>query len=137
MNKSAKNWTLGLLAVAALAFAGWRLTRPSGADIQIPTEVLSPAVCLSCKQEVEVKRSLRDPGPYQCPACSSPTAYVWLYCQECNYRFLPNLVAKEGRLPRANPFPYCTHCGCETVAAYDPTNPEQSPAGDAPLPRIP
>lgn len=132
-----KNLILVGVAIAAGLFAAWRLTRPSGAAIGVPETLVSSGVCLSCKQEMQVKHATRDAGPYLCPGCNESAVFRWMYCQNCNHRFVPNLIQKPGKPPRPDPFAYCPHCGCETVEPFRPESPEQTPVGDAPLPKWP
>lgn len=137
MNKSTRNGVLLAVAIAALAVAAWRFSRPSGAMIGLPTDLTTAGVCLTCKQDVLIRHGMNDVGPFKCPGCGEDTAFSWLYCNECNHRFVPNLVRNRQGLIRPNPFPYCTRCGCESVQGWVPGDDSQPVSGDAPLPRMP
>ncbi|RMF83286.1 MAG: hypothetical protein D6744_04925 [Planctomycetota bacterium] len=138
MENSTRNIVLGTIAALALALAAWRFVSKPPQKFEIPKTINHYAVCLSCKQESLISHPKELAAPWECPACGEKACYQWLYCSECNYRFVPNLVWREGiDHPIPNPYPYCTHCGCTNVTAFSPNNPDQAPLGDAPLPEWP
>jgi len=137
MQSGTKNAVMGVAVVAMLGFAGYRLfLRPSGKFVP-PKTLTQKAVCLNCKQNVEIERSFSAQAPYKCPACDQVAAYPWFYCYDCAHRFVPKLVRIEGQPPRIPPGVRCPHCGCTNIAGYDPENPQQSPVADAKLPKWP
>ena len=138
MSKNQRNVVLGVLAVAAIAYAGYRIMRGGKAQsLQTVRNFTGYGVCLNCKQEAIVTFGANELPPYHCEACGEDAFYLWWYCRECKYRFIPDLIRKPGQPPRPNPYPRCTHCGCSDVCGWDPDNPYQVPQGDAPLPKWP
>ncbi len=137
MNPKQRNALLAAVAVVLLAVAGFRMLRSSGNAIENIRTYTGYGVCLACKQESVVSYGVNESQPLRCEACGEQAFYLWWYCNECKYRFIPDLVRKPGQPPRPNPYPRCTHCGCADVSGWDPENPYQTPAGDAELPDWP
>ena len=139
MNKTQRNLILGILAVALLAYSGYRIfgQRRGVRTLNIPEEITQNGVCLACKQEVEVTHPLRQRPPYVCPVCGERAVYIWWYCYECHYRFIPTLEKDENGVLRPTRFPRCPHCGCTTVGEYNPEMGRQTPEADYPLPPWP
>lgn len=133
-----KNFTLGLVAVLLLGFAGWRFMSAGDAKPRIPDKMRAFGVCLHCKQENEATAKRMDLPPFECPACGEKALYPWLYCNDCHYKFVAKLVRRPDRdLPIPDPFPYCTHCNCSSVSEYIRTNPNQNVIATSPLPKWP
>ena len=138
MENSTRNIVLGTIAALALGLAAWRFVSKTPQKFEIPDTINSHAVCLSCKQDAFIGHPKDAAAPWTCPGCGAEACYAWLYCADCNRRFVPNLIQREGfDRPIPNPYPYCTHCGCPNVSNFSPSNEEQSPIGDAALPEWP
>lgn len=137
MEQSKKKVWLSVIAIALLCFAGYRMFIQPSDVVAYPDEFTGQGVCLNCQQEVTFSYKAMTKPPYVCQGCGEQAVYLWWYCDDCSHRFVPNLVRKEGEPPRPNPYPYCTHCRCMNITAWDPENPYQSPMGDAKLPEWP
>lgn len=139
MNKTQRNLALGTLAVVLLAYSGYRIfgQRRGVGALNIPEQITQHGVCLACKQEVEVTHPLRERPPYVCPVCGERAVYIWWYCYECHYRFIPTLEKDDQGVLRPTRFPRCPHCGCTTVGEYNPEMGRQTPEADYPLPKWP
>ena len=136
MEQSKRNVWLGAIALVLLGYAGYRVFFGSTGAYDVPPEYLVHAVCLSCGEECTVVVQRDDEGaPYTCQACGENAVYLWWYCHECKYRFVPRLVNRPGEPPRPEPFPTCTHCNCQSVSDYDPEH--QDIEGTAKLPKWP
>lgn len=131
----AKNAVLITIAVIAVGVAVYRFTSAKPTSFRPPDTIGVDGVCLNCKQEVHVDVPAREPTPWVCPACGERAVYTWMYCGECQYRFVPNLIPGAEGYPVPPQVKTCTHCGCQKVGAYDPDSTIQSPVGDAKLPK--
>ena len=121
---------VGILAavIAIYMFFGY------GRSAERPTAALVKGVCLACQQEVESEHALHERAPFVCPKCGEQAVYPWLYCFECNMRFVPRLEQRDdGGPPRMPAHPRCPACRSRGVGAFIPeiANPETT---DAPLP---
>ncbi len=138
MDQQKRNVAIAVVAVVIIAFAGYRvLTARSGGAMKFPDEFTAAGICLNCKQETTITFHPGEKPPYHCEGCGEDAVYPWWFCNDCKYRFIPELIRKPGQPPRPTPYPVCTHCGCADVSGWDPDNPYQVPQGDAPLPKWP
>ena len=137
MEQSKRNAWLGVIAAAVLAFAGYRVFFKSDKAFSYPDEFTATGVCLHCGQTVTFSFAAGAKPPYHCEGCGEDAVYPWWYCEDCHYRFVPEMIREPGQPPRPNPYPTCTHCGCPNVSGWDSENPYQVPDGDAKLPPWP
>ena len=138
MEQSNKKVWLSVVAVVVLGFAGYRLFFRSTEAYSYPDRFTGHGVCLACGQESTIEYPAMSQPPYECQGCGEKTVYLWWFCDDCRYRFIPDLVpGKPGEPPKPNPYPVCTHCRCMHITSWDPDNPYQAPEGDAPLPKWP
>jgi hypothetical protein len=137
MDGSKRNMWLIVVAVVLFAFAGYRVFFGASSKLDLPDTFTGYGVCLACREEAIViyKRGVR--GPFRCEACGEQAVYLWWFCNDCGYRFIPELIRKPGEPPRPTPYPYCTHCSCNSISGWDPEDPSQFPEGDARLPQWP
>jgi len=137
MDNTTKNIVLATVAVALLGFAGFRLLGGRSDPRHLPDEIPGAGVCLACGLEVQYGRAPGESEPFECPACGERAVLPWLYCYECDHRFVTNLIRNEDGPARANAFPICPHCNCRNFGAFMPESGRQAPVGDAPLPKWP
>ena len=135
-NSKRKLW-LGGLAVVLFAFAGYRVFFGASRKPVLPDTFTGYGVCLSCKQDAIVVYKKGENEPFTCQACGDEGVCLWWFCNDCGYRFIPELIREPGEPPRPTPYPVCTHCSCNAVSGWDPENPLQAPEGDANLPNWP
>lgn len=137
MDDSKRNLVLSGVTVVALGLAAY-FYFSGGEAVALPKMVNAEVVCLHCKEESLISYDRAAFPPYTCPACGERAAYPWLYCYDCNRKFVPTLIEREGHdLPIPTPFPTCTYCGCRNVSAYSTELPNQTPVGNAKLPKWP
>jgi len=133
-----RNILLGVTTVVLLVAAGYLYFSRAGAEAELPQEYTVDGVCLACGQEVHVVAKITDPQPYVCSSCGERAVYTWLYCYDCNKRFVPRLQASPGGgLPNLPVIPSCSECGSSNVSQYVPADATQQAVGDAPLPDWP
>jgi DNA-directed RNA polymerase subunit RPC12/RpoP len=137
MEQSKRNMLLGGVAAILLAFAGYRVFFGATGKPELPDMYTSYGICLACGQEATVVHSKDQREPFHCEACGHDAVYSWWFCDDCRYRFIPELIRRPGEPPRPTPFPVCTHCNCKGVAGWDPENPNMVPEGQAKLPEWP
>jgi len=137
MEQSKRNFWLGVVAVVLFAFAGYRVFFGGAKKVQLPDTYAGSGVCLACNEENLVVYKAKQSQPFQCEACGEQAVYLWWFCNECGYRFVPELVREPGRLPYPTPYPVCTHCNCSGITGWDRDNPNMAPKGDAKLPKWP
>ncbi|MBI5865303.1 MAG: hypothetical protein HZB38_12495 [Planctomycetes bacterium] len=129
-----KNVWLGIIAVLALTAAGWVFfSQPK--KFKLAGEFATTGVCLSCKADGQAVFKKGEYEPLKCPSCGDVAFYSWWYCNECGYRFVPDLMKDGSNAPKPNPFSKCAHCNCQSVAKFDPEF--HAPHGDARLPKWP
>lgn len=133
-----KNLILGAAAVVILGLALllylWRTP-----DKSQFTEFVAPGVDLETGQEVRVTYKLGERAPFLNPATGKRTVYPWYFCEDCQKRFVPELVpSPDGGPPRLPPIPTCPLCGGSRAGVWMPDYPDHAqPKGDAPLPKLP
>lgn len=137
MDNTKRNVALISVAVVLIGFAAYRIVYSRSTPPPLPTKVNAIGVCLACQEQVEFTRNMTDMPPFHCPACGADAVYAWMYCYDCNRRFIPEMQNVPGQPPRPVPFPACTHCGCQNVSGYDTEDPTQAPIADAELPPWP
>lgn len=137
MEDSKRKVWLTVIVVVLFAFAGYRIFFGGTRKPQIPDEFTGYGVCLACGQEAAAVFRKEEVQPFHCQACGEDAVYLWWFCNDCGYRFVPELVREPGQPPRPTPFPYCTHCACNSVSGWDPDNPAHGPENDAKLPPWP
>jgi predicted RNA-binding Zn-ribbon protein involved in translation (DUF1610 family) len=137
MQGSKRNLWLGIIAAVVLAFAGYRLLFGGSKKVVIPDEFAGSGVCLACGEEALVVFKRGQSQPFRCEACGQEAVYLWWFCNDCGYRFIPELIREPGKLPYPTPYPVCTHCNCNNITGWDADNPNMAPEGDAPLPEWP
>lgn len=134
MSQGQRNVLLGGIAIAAIAVAVIIFTRTGPAAR--PESFAFNGVCLSCQKDVKQVVPLNEYAPFTCPHCATQAVYPWFYCNECNRRFVPDLVrpdpAGPWRIPQGIA---CRACGSGNVGSWDPDFPTQQPIGDAQLPK--
>jgi hypothetical protein len=131
-----RNAILGGVAVVALVVAGYMFFGGPGRSGAVAEVFTEQAVCLACQREAEVSHRAGEAAPWKCPHCSEVAAYPWLYCHDCNKRFVPQLVpGQNGEPPRMPGFPRCPLCRGQNFGTFLPGTPGQEPTGDAPLPK--
>lgn len=129
-----KNVWLGVAGVLALGLAGWRFFS-TDKQFKMATEFKTNGVCLVCKADNEAVFRKGENEPLKCPSCSEQAFYSWWYCNECHYRFVPDLLKDGTNTPKPNPFAKCAHCNCPSVAKFDPEF--HTVKNSAPLPKWP
>lgn len=138
MNESKRNTVFIIVSLLLIGFAGYRLMTANKAAAIVPKEFVGEGVCLACKQEVTLKYDSGELPPFECPACGEKAAYLWMYCNECRHRFIPELVRlTPDAPPRPKPYFDCPNCGCTSYTNYRPDDEMQHVAGDAQLPHWP
>lgn len=138
MGDSTKKVLLGGAAVLIFAAAVvlYVVRRPGGADL--PTKYNYWGVCLETKEDISGEAPAGTTEPYANPKTGRPTVYSWWYCNNCQWRFVPELAKDSNGIPRAPMAPRCPHCGGVSCGKWFPADPEQAePKGKAPLPKIP
>jgi hypothetical protein len=139
MSTGKKNMVLGAAAVVLLAAAAALVfTRGGSARAKYPTGYVVQGVDLETKADVTIHASNKETAPYVNPATGKRTVYPWFFCEECKWRFVPDLVPRPGGGPPKLPMiAACPKCG-RSGTPWMPEDPEQAhPAGDAPLPAMP
>ena len=135
MEKMTRNATLVGVAIVALAIAAVVTFGGFGREGALPQAHISYCVSLATGEDVVVEHQLDELPPYKCESSGELAVYPWLYCYDCNVRFIPDLVRDEEtgllRYPR---FPVCPACGGDGFGSYVPELPNQQPIGDVPLP---
>jgi hypothetical protein len=130
---------LGIVAVVALGGAGYMLLgRPASEGASATRPLTTLGACLACRQECEVKHTLKDIAPLTCPKCAQQAVYPWLYCETCQQRFVAQperMVA--GDPPRVPMNPICPICQSASAVTAYMVDPSITPKGDAPLPKWP
>ena len=129
-----KNIWLAVVAAIVLGIAAWRYFG-GPKEFKIATEFRTQGVCLACKAETEASYKRGESEPLSCPTCKERAFYSWWYCNECHYKFVPDLMKDGTNAPKPNPFAKCPHCNCPSVAKFDPEF--QSPKNTVPLPKWP
>lgn len=137
MDDSKRKLWLGIITVVLFAFAGYRVFFGASGKPKLPDTFTGYGVCLACGQDAIVIYKKGESAPFACEACGDQAVYLWWFCNDCGYRFIPELIRQPGEPPRPTPYPYCTHCSCNNVSGWDPEDPSQGPEGDAKLPRWP
>lgn len=137
MSSGTKNGLLGVVAVALLVYAGYRIFFVGAEPFQPPRTKSGFGVCLHCKQDTTFKVDAREQAPYVCQGCGERAVYPWMYCLQCNHRFVPDLERTGSGPPRIGTFLSCPVCGCYEMMAFNPADDSITPAGDAPLPKWP
>jgi DNA-directed RNA polymerase subunit RPC12/RpoP len=137
MQQSKRNLWLGGIAVVLLAFAAYRVFSGTSGKPDLPDRYTGYGVCLACGQDLTVVYEKDQAQPLRCDACGEEAVYLWWFCNDCRYRFIPELIREPGQPPRPTPYPVCTHCNCTAVAGWNPDNPNMVPEGQARLPRWP
>ena len=135
MNDSTKSAVLGGVALVVLGGAAYLFFKPRAA-VSFPTRYTIEGVCLACHAQDRVDAKLTDPPPHRCSKCGQSAIFGWYYCQDCKKRFVPNPVKSADRISLPV-IPSCGGCGSQRVSQYASDDPEQTPAGDAPLPKWP
>ena len=138
MNPQKRKVIMGGVAIAAFVIAGVLLIRNMGAASTESTSVDVNGVCLACKKEVQASYPLV-PAPHQCPQCSAVAVYPWMYCRDCEMRFVPELEVRDG-VPRIPMIPRCPKCGGGQAEPWYPgieQEFETTSKGDLPLPKWP
>ena len=135
-NSNRKVW-LTIISVTVLVVAGYRLIFGSTGKPKLPDTYTAYGICLACKQEATILHQKDDPQPFLCQGCGEQAVYTWWYCNDCRYRFIPELIRTPGEPPHPTPYPTCTHCSCNSVSGWDPENPDQARGHDAKLPKWP
>jgi DNA-directed RNA polymerase subunit RPC12/RpoP len=138
MDNAKRNLIFGIVAVALLGFAGYRLFSTTRNPIRLPEDITTYGVCLACGQDAIVGHKLRANAPFECQRCGEMAVYPWYYCYDCMRRFVPPLGRDNPNEPaHVLPMPRCTACGCRAVAPYDPERPDQAPVEDVEPPEWP
>ncbi|MBN2445732.1 MAG: hypothetical protein JXO22_03350 [Phycisphaerae bacterium] len=131
-----RNVVLGGIGVVALLIAAYLTFSGVGRTKEVPTTYESYGVCLACKADARFSHDADEDAPYDCKNCGERAVYPWLYCFDCEKRFVPTLVADADGPPKMPGFPRCPVCRQSHFAAYDPEDPDQKNSkGDAPLPK--
>lgn len=138
MEKPQRNLILGGVAVLLLAIAAFVTFGGFGRGGEVPRENVSYCVCLATGEEITVHHRLDEHPPFACGENGPRAAYPWLYCYDCNMRFVPELIRHRDTGEFVYPsHPVCPNCGSTSCGAYVPGLPTQDPVGDCPLPPWP
>lgn len=138
MSTPPRNVTLLAVAAIALGLAAWQFFGRSKAEGTVPSRSAHEAMCLACKQRVQVEHSVRDIAPFPCPKCGEKAAYTMTYCRDCRTIFVPGLVYNEFEKTHVLPMvPVCPKCGKSHTGVFDPRDPGQTPKGEPILPKWP
>ncbi|MBU0637359.1 MAG: hypothetical protein KKB50_00725 [Planctomycetes bacterium] len=136
MSKEKKNLALGAVAVVVLAAAAFMLFQ-SRSTAELPSQFVADAVCLACGSEVQANRELTDRPPWKCPGCGERAVCPWMYCYDCQRRFVPAPIKHEGEPPTMPAIAACPQCGGTSTGSYVAEDPDQVVQGDLPLPKWP
>ncbi len=129
-----KNFFLGAILIIAVAASGFFFVRAQRAG-QLEEGRETAGVCLACEQEVVVKHRFDEGAPFNCSACGEKAVFPWMFCYECNYKFVPDLEMLPGTNEPNFPLqPQCRHCKCYQVTYYDKAFFGDQVAGHAKLP---
>lgn len=132
-----KNAILAVVAVLGFGVAGFMVYRSSTSDPSTPDAFEAIGACLDCKQEVHVKHDAMEVEPFACTACGKKAVFKWMYCNQCNRRFVPvpakSPIDGSPCLPQT---PECSGCHCADVTFYIAGFENQIPAGDVELPPL-
>lgn len=130
---------LVIVLVVVAGTAGVFYLNRSGDEVRVSRDLLTSGVCLACQKEAEVEHGLEESAPFACPHCGEQAVYPWFYCEDCNRRFVPQLVRMAGSaaptVPPAGVI--CTACRSAAVTQYVPGLTPEPPGDDVPLPRWP
>lgn len=133
-----RNVLFGALAVVVVAAAIILLVRSRTDAPEIGATAAYYGKCLACPFEGEVKHAAGEYAPHKCPDCAKASFYPLYYCEECNIRFVPNLVRLEPggplRVPDRIQCPVCNGPNC---LAFIPKFVTEPLKGDAPWPDWP
>lgn len=136
MKPAVKNGILIGIVVVAGGFAAYRLYDTSSGP-SVPKDYTVQGVCLSCRAEAELTQSIRERPPFACKSCNAKSVFPWFYCPTCKKRFVPTPSKIAEGIVRLPVVPTCPGCGGNKGMSLNPTDPEQKPAGDLPLPAMP
>lgn len=138
MNEGQRNILMGGVAIILIGGAVAVFALRGGGNTKLPTDSTIYGVCLACEEDVTTTQPLGAIAPYPCPHCDKQAVYPWMYCFDCNRRFVPDLVRPDINGPLRMPgYPKCPCRGCRSdyVGQYDPEMPNQNPVADVPLPK--
>lgn len=136
MDSNKKNLILGAIIVLAGGFAVFRLIGGSSKP-DFPHEYTIQGVCLNCKAESPLTQQIRERPPFVCAKCGVKGVVPWYYCPNCKKRFVPTPEKGADGVIRMPIVPTCPGCHKTNGGAFDPSDPEQKPTGDLPLPALP
>jgi hypothetical protein len=138
MDNSKRNIAFVVGSVVLLGIAAYRLTAVARVPSLVPDSFTTVVMCMDCKQESDITYDSAERPPHTCPACDARSAYDWMYCLDCNHRFIPELVIRSGdERPSPKPVYACYNCGCMSYTTFRPSDEFQHPVGDAKLPPWP
>ncbi|MGE3182701.1 MAG: hypothetical protein AB7N71_13805 [Phycisphaerae bacterium] len=132
-----KNALLTVVALLGFGGAGYLIYRGTTSTSSAPDHFEAAGACLDCKQEVHVKHGAMEVEPFLCSACGKKAVFKWMYCFQCNRRFVP-MPAKSpiDGTPCLPAHPECSGCHCADVTYFIEGFENQIPAGDVPLPPL-
>ncbi len=131
-----RNTVLGGVAIVAIAAAAYFTFSGYGRQKPLPTTVHTLGVCLANGKDVEITHELDEVAPWTCPECGEQAVYPWLYCFDCQRRFVPKLDRDSQGILRMPPYPACPACGSQSYSAFKPEDRRQElKRKDARLPK--
>ena len=89
---------IALIAVlgGAVGFHFWN----RHGTVETPSRFLISGVCLACGKDVNNgDTDAYHQAPWVCPHCGKQAVYVWAYCEDCDYRFVPPPSTTTVRTP--------------------------------------
>lgn len=139
MSPTARKVLYVALIIAGFGTTAFVLVRRNPEQLAVNAEQYTLyGVCLSCREEGELRVPRDEDAPHTCGKCQQKAVYPWWFCYDCNRRFVPALFEREpGGPPRVPPAVACTGCQSQNVTPYLPQAQLEPPVGDVPLPPWP
>ena len=134
-----RNVTLAVIAVAVLGVAVYRIKGSASEESIVPSKLTNHGHCMACALDTGFTVDKNDKTPHACPDCQERALYQWMFCRDCNKKFIPNLVYRraESEFPQPEPFFSCPACGCSSYSLFSPDDPMLEVVGTAKMPDWP